>query len=484
MEKERARLQAVAVVALAAGLLLRLWFLRHAPTVSGDSLIYGSIAKNFLTRGIYGFYQDGAGDVVPTLIRLPGYPIFLAVCFRFFGMDNYSAVRDLQVLADLVTCCLVAAMATRLFGLRAGLFVLWLAALCPFTANYVAAPLTETLVILTIAATFYGYLRWRAAGAGLSCWLLLIAVALAYSVLLRPDQLLLSLAVLPAMLWTVRRTAALSRRSVLLPAVICTVCVLLPLTPWTIRNWRTFHVVQPLAPKYANDPGEAPPLGFARWYRTWAIEFASTDSVYWNYNGFRIEPAALPTRAFDAGSAAASETLRRQTLATLDRYNVTTLQTADSETAFAALARERIHTHPLDYHILLPIARLADMTLRPRTEMMAIPMEWWRWRLHPRISLMAAGYALLNLAYIALGLAGFARWRKTQFAAREPGLAWAMAASVLLRCALLLAIDNSEPRYTLEFFPVLLVCAGAFFAPRISSTVTAPREAHAATAHN
>jgi hypothetical protein len=39
-----------------------------------------------------------------------------------------------------------------------------------------------------------------------------------------------------------------------------------------------------------------------------------------------------------------------------------------------------------------------------------------------------------------------------------------MAASLILRCALLLTLDNAEPRYTLEFFPVLLAWAGALFA--------------------
>ena len=38
-----------------------------------------------------------------------------------------------------------------------------------------------------------------------------------------------------------------------------------------------------------------------------------------------------------------------------------------------------------------------------------------------------------------------------------------MAAATLLRAALLLTVDNSEPRYTLEFFPVLFVWAGALF---------------------
>ena len=93
-----------------------------------------------------------------------------------------------------------------------------------------------------------------------------------------------------------------------LPVVAAALCAVLPLAPWTARNWHTFHVFQPLAPRYANDPGEMAPLGFARWYRTWAIEFASTDEVYWNLNGDRIDLAALPQRAFDAGSPAATQT--------------------------------------------------------------------------------------------------------------------------------------------------------------------------------
>jgi hypothetical protein len=242
-------------------------------------------------------------------------------------------------------------------------------------------------------------------------------------------------------------------------------CIALPIAAWTARNWRTFHVFEPLAPRYANDPGEEPPKEFGRWYRTWAIEFASTDAVYWNYNGDRIDPATLPDRVFDAGSAEASRHLRQQTLDVLNRYNGTTQQTSETEAAFAALADERVHSHPVQYYVLLPLARLADMALRPRTEMMAVPMEWWRWREHPGKSLFAAAYAALNLGYLALGALGFWRWRRMGFAGRAP-LAWAMAASVLLRCALLLTIDNAEPRYTLEFFPVVFVCAGALFRSR------------------
>jgi hypothetical protein len=47
-----------------------------------------------------------------------------------------------------------------------------------------------------------------------------------------------------------------------------------------------------------------------------------------------------------------------------------------------------------------------------------------------------------------------------------------MLASIVLRWALLLFIDNAEPRYTLEFFPIFFVWIGALFAPPILSSAT------------
>ena len=252
-------------------------------------------------------------------------------------------------------------------------------------------------------------------------------------------------------------------------------CAVLLLAPWTLRNWHTFHVLQPLAPRFANDPGGLPPVGFGRWYRTWAIDFASTEEVYWNYDGNRIEFADLPTRAFKLGSPSASADLRDQTAALLEDYNVTTRLSAPIDARFNALGEQRIHAHPVLYYAGLPIARLLNMILRPRTELMDAPLEWWEWSDHPAQTAFAAVYAALNLGYIALGLAGIIAWRRRAWlsagsvphAYRE--LAFAMAASLILRCALLLTIDNSEPRYTLEFFPVLFVWAGALFASLLSA---------------
>jgi hypothetical protein len=93
------RTLAMVLLALALGTWLRLWFLWHFPQVNGDGLIYGDIAKNWLLHGIYGRtdYAATGATVNPTLIRLPGYPLFLAACFRVFGVDHYGAVLYLQV---------------------------------------------------------------------------------------------------------------------------------------------------------------------------------------------------------------------------------------------------------------------------------------------------------------------------------------------------------------------------------------------------
>src|SRR6202034_2986429 len=92
----------------------------------------------------------------------PVYPLFLMLCFRLFGIEHYHAVMYIQVAIDLATCLLIAALACRIWSPRAGLCALWLAALCPFTANFAAVPLTETLELFSIALALYACDRFLA----------------------------------------------------------------------------------------------------------------------------------------------------------------------------------------------------------------------------------------------------------------------------------------------------------------------------------
>ncbi|HEY5381555.1 MAG TPA: hypothetical protein VIJ65_04830, partial [Acidobacteriaceae bacterium] len=379
-----------------------------------------------------------------------------------------------QAAIDLATCGLIAALVDRLAGRRAGLWALWLSALCPFTANYAAVALAETCSLFCVALAFFALQRWIAARRTQGrtwLWVVLIGFALAWAVLLRPDEGLLAAAVVPVMLWAGWRSGASPeiKRTVvkstvvkrLAPALVASLFVLLPLSLWATRNWRVFHVFQPLAPHYANDPDEEVPYGFMRWYRTWAIGFPSTVKVYWTYDGSPVDMHDLPARAFD------SPAQRAQTAALYAQYNQDQSSTPAVDAGFARLAAERVAAHPLRYYVLLPVARELDMWFRPRTELLKIPLDWWRIREHPRASAVAIAFALLNAAYLALALAGLLRWRRAQWSGYA-ALACAMGIFFVLRCALLLTIDNSEMRYTLECFPVLLVAGGlAFMSGRI-----------------
>jgi hypothetical protein len=210
---------------------------------------------------------------------------------------------------------------------------------------------------------------------------------------------------------------------------VASLIVALPLCLWAVRNWRVFHVVQPLSPKYANDPGEEVPRGFMRWYRTWAIGFPATVKVYWQYDGDVISMNDLPARAFDSPE-----------------------QRVETAQIFARYSQEQASTPAVRYYAGLPVARELDMWFRPRIEYMRIPLDWWRFGAHPWNSLRAYALGALNVVYLGLACVGFWRWRRNV-------VVCAMAAFVLLRCALLLTIDNSEPRYTMECYPVLILLA-------------------------
>ena len=146
------------LLVLAAGAALRLWFIHAHPQIQGDSLVYGDIATNWLTHGIYGHsvgHPSGITTIEPTLVRLPGYPAFLALCFALFGIGKLSRCVIPAGPDRPAPACSSPAWRGRSGGPRAARVALLLAALCPFTASYVASPLTETLSIFCVALGFH-----------------------------------------------------------------------------------------------------------------------------------------------------------------------------------------------------------------------------------------------------------------------------------------------------------------------------------------
>jgi hypothetical protein len=123
---------------------------------------------------------------------------------------------------------------------------------------------------------------------------------------------------------------------------------------------------------------------------------------------------------------------------------------------FAALAEERIHAAPLRYYVWLPALRIADMWLRPRTELFPSDPRWWEFNDDHRWLALSLAFGVTNLAYLLIGVAGFVRGRATF------GIGMLLA-FVGLRSLFLGSLENPEPRYTLECFPVLIAGVAAWF---------------------
>ena len=428
----------------AAGILLRWVFLHFLPQVTSDSQLYADIARNWLAHGIYGLTENGTA--VPTCIRLPGYPAFLAAVFAVFGQQAFRAALWTQIVVDLATCFAMADLALRVTtSPRAAKAAFLLAALCPFLANYSAAALTETLTIFTVAVALdlaawalnepdARVMPWTACG-----------LVVGTGILLRPDGGLL-LAAIAAYL-----SALLMRRRGMLKALaIFVIVALLPLVPWTARNWHTLHVFRPLAPRYANNDQDFVAAGFNRWVKTWIADYVSTEEIYWNVPGDTLDVASLPTRAFD------SPLQQTRTVQLFAEYNESHSIGPELDAKFSALAEERVRSAPLRYYVRLPLLRIADMWLRPRTELLPSDTRWWQFDDDPRGSVLAMGFGTLNFFYLLAAMAGF--WRG--------GIKYAelFLLFVVVRSVFLGTLENPEPRYTLEMYPVIILGAAACIA--------------------
>ena len=462
--------------ALGGGLGLRLWMMRRFPQSDVDTQIYGDLAKNMLLHGQFAI-TDGSGVIHSTLIRLPGYPLFLAACFQVFGVANYQAVIYVQIAIELAAWVLLADFVRRIWNERAGWNTLWLAALCPFPAIYTVSPLTESLTLSCICLAVWSLERYLSGRRWMP--LLGFTFALSLAALLRPDGALLAFALWPALLLNkstkgveepnfvggpaekqVLRSAqddkifggagggivlrTIGARAIL-RAVICAVLAIAPFGVWTARNWSTFHVFEPLAPRYANDPGEDPHLGWQHWVKTWCLDFSCTYEVYWLVPGERIEMASLPAWAVDDAAQ------KTETEALIADYDDALDLSPELDRRFETLAQERIAAHPWRSHLLLPVGRLADMALRPRVENLPIDLRWWEYFRHYSETRFSVVYGVVNLVLLGLGVVGLCL---------RPRFWGYLAVYLVLRSLLLTTVEAPETRYTLEFFPVVFAMGG------------------------
>jgi hypothetical protein len=469
------------ILPLVIGAGLRLLFVLKFPAGSGDTVIYDQLATNWLKHAKYA--MDIGGQPVPVDIRMPGYPAFLAIIYAITGHTGEAARRAVlltQAFLDLSTCVLIGALAALLALLwneksnprRAFFIGLWLAALCPFTANYAAVPLTEvwaifftalaTLVLVAVLANAAGISslgQWKLTSRNYWMVVALAGFAVGLGTLFRPETPLLLVVASLILVVALLRRGELKR--MVLTVGLMGFAAALPLVPWTIRNAVTLYEFQPLTPKDATLPGELDPKGFMAWERTWLYRVRDCYLVPWKLNDEEIHLSDIPASAFDTPEE------RDRVAAVLDAYNQELTLTPEEDAVFARLARERTARHPLRTYLWIPLRRAVRIWFTPRIELLPVSGNVFPLRyMHeedPVDQRITIKLFFLNILYVALGLCG--AWRLWKFPTARGVVAFFLL-YILLRTAFLTTLETPEPRYVLVCFPALIALAPQLFLPR------------------
>jgi len=448
------------VAALSLGLALRLFFVIHFPFYAGDTKFYDELARNLLDHRIYGLFVRG--QLTPVDMRMPGYPLFLSGLYAAFGRSS-KVVMVFQAFIDLLSCVLTAVIAGLIAPaarkIRVATIALWMAALCPFTANYSAALLTEVLsTFLTTLAVLTFLMAFSRAPTNSSSrpsgsrtlyseaasWLL-TGIIVGLGTLVRPETPLFMLAagLFLAVYWRQRA----NWKKLFLAVSWMSVGLVLPLLPWAARNARTLGRIEFLAPRYAQTYGDFIPRGFYSWTGTWMVHFRDAYLVTWKLGKEPIRMGDLPEAAFDSSA----ERARVELL--LDQYNSDLQMSPVLDREFAKLARERITRQPIRTYVEIPLARTCSIWFTPRIALLPYSGKLWppkeMWRNNRMDFVTTFGFGILNFIYLALAAIGAWRFRK------QPMVAF-LIALVLIRTIFLTQLQTVEPRYVIVCYPVIL----------------------------
>lgn len=447
--------------------------------------MYQQLARNWVDHHVYGLglYRS----LVPVDIRMPGYPAFLAGVAIILGR-SLRAISLSQVLLDLCTCFLTAALAAGLAPIRARrrawIAGCWLAVTCPFVANYAAVVLPETLATFLATAALacfvlglrqnnfeHGF-RGKDGSPTSFAYALLGAFLTGMATLVRPEMPLLLVA--PALIYAIRWWRLLKFRKLALLGAACLGVFLLPLAPWAVRNFVTLHEAQILSPRNATLPSEYAPVGYYAWTRTWLEHYRDIYLSVWKIGEERVQLDDLPSTAFDSPGEKA------RVAALFNQYNASPDLDISPELdqKFAEIATERTRRHPLRTYVWVPFQRALTIWFTPRTELLPVDGKLWplaaQWSDSPADVLTTAGFAVLGYLYVALALGGiWVAWRsrigKAGGSANAPDGPNLWGVSLLLvylvvRTAFLTTVEAPEPRYVVSCYPAVLALAALLFA--------------------
>lgn len=215
---------------------------------------YRQLGAGLATSGR--FTRSAAGDAfVPESIRTPGYPLFVAAVYKFFGVGNQMAVAMAQGIVFVAICLMVYGLASRILSHSGALVAAVLTALFSPIPYFGALVMTEVWATFMLTATLLATMRLRERSDAVTA---VVAGALAAgTALTRPAFVLLPLLLFGVM-------AAVDGRRLRRAYATAAVAAAVTLLPWFAHNYVYFNRIT-ISP--ANGLGRA--VWEASWQGVW-----------------------------------------------------------------------------------------------------------------------------------------------------------------------------------------------------------------------
>ena len=207
----------------------------HPAVPVGDADDYHQLA----TRLVEGRGYVNAADM-PTAWRPPAYPVFLAGVYKIGGVSVLKATI-VQVILGGLTVLMLTVLGAMILGWPRALIAGVIAAVYPAFVWLPRLLLSENLslfLMLVSLSAIILYLRTSRI-----IWIVVFGVLCALNSLVRGGNLFLPMVVALGLLLLHWR----NWKQLVAPLLAMTVAFIVTLLPWTIRNYRVFHHVIPIA---------------------------------------------------------------------------------------------------------------------------------------------------------------------------------------------------------------------------------------------
>lgn len=196
-----------------------------------DQAGYQRLGEVLALTGKFTRYPDSP-TFIPEVLRTPGYPVFVALIYRLFGIGNQMALVMAQAVVFAALCVIVFAIARRVTSERVALIAALLAAL------YSPFPYFGALALTELWTTFFAALAMlacvRAVQSGRVATYAIAGVLFSVTTLVRPAFVLLPFFLAAAVPLFV--PAQRERRALLGWAALC-VAAVITLVPWFTYNY-------------------------------------------------------------------------------------------------------------------------------------------------------------------------------------------------------------------------------------------------------